>query len=88
MFQQLLSQGLCIPACAVRKSGMERPEPVITRIIDKRIVDAKCSACNEPLDMPNEVKSTREQELALEVAFARHLQEKHREDFYTPYAPQ
>jgi hypothetical protein len=84
MFQQLLSHSSRFRA--VRELGMEKPEPVVTRIIDKRIVDAKCSACNEPLDMADEVKSTGEQELALEVAFDRHLQEKHRDCFYTPDA--
>jgi hypothetical protein len=31
--------------------------------------------------MPNEVASAREQEYKLEVAFGRHLREKHPEDF-------
>jgi hypothetical protein len=60
---------------------MQRPEPIVTRTIDKRITDANCSVCNETLEMPNEVKSVREQEHALEVAFAKHLKAKHGEDF-------
>ena len=60
---------------------MPKPEPIVTRTIDKRITDAKCSECNEPLNMPNTVKSAREQEYELEVAFAKHLKAKHREDF-------
>ena len=60
---------------------MSKPEPIVTEVIDKRITRAKCSACDEPLDMPNEVGSAREQEYTLEVAFAKHLKEKHREDF-------
>lgn len=61
--------------------GMSKPEPIVTRTIDKRITEAKCSECNEPLEMPNTVKSAREQEYELEVAFAKHLKAKHREDF-------
>ena len=60
--------------------GMGKPEPVVTRLIDKRIVSAKCSECDEPLNMPNVVKSAKEQEYELEVVFAKHLKAKHRED--------
>ena len=60
---------------------MGKPEPIVTTLIDKRIVAAKCSECNEPLDMPNVVGSAREQEYKLEIAFAQHLKAKHSEDF-------
>lgn len=57
---------------------MSKPEPIVTRLIDRRITEAKCSACDEPLEMPNKVGSRQEQELALEVAFAKHLQDRHK----------
>jgi hypothetical protein len=59
---------------------MEKPEPIVTCVIDKRITEAKCSVCDEPLDMPNDVGSVHQQEYALEVAFATHLKAKHSEN--------
>ena len=56
---------------------MKKPEPIVTRVIDNRITDAECSACGETLEMPDTVGSRQEQELALEIAFAKHLQSKH-----------
>jgi hypothetical protein len=56
---------------------MAKPEPIVTRMIDNRITDAKCSECGEALDMPNEVNSAAAQEYELEVAFAKHVNTKH-----------
>jgi len=53
------------------------PEPVITKEIDGRITEAKCSACDEQLDLGNKVGSADEQDQKMEDAFAAHVAEKH-----------
>jgi hypothetical protein len=56
---------------------MTKPEPIVTQLIDKRITEAKCSACGEALEIPDRVGSRQEQELVLEIAFGKHLRMKH-----------
>ncbi len=56
---------------------MEKIEPIVTMLIDKRITEAKCSACDAILDLGNPVGSAREQEYKLEVVFAEHLKATH-----------
>ncbi len=55
------------------------PEPVITQKIDGRITEAKCSACDEQLDLGNKVGSAAEQEQKMEDALAEHVAQKHSE---------
>jgi hypothetical protein len=57
---------------------MNLPEPIVTGLIDAQITAAKCSACDESLDMPKEVGSRDDQELKLERAFAKHIENRHR----------
>ncbi len=56
---------------------MSEPEPIVTKTLDGRITEAKCSDCHEQLEMGNDVGSVAEQEEKMEDAFARHVQEKH-----------
>jgi len=60
-------------ACSVPE-----PEPIVTLMIDKRILFAKCSECDEPLDLSVTVGSAEEQESKLHAAFAEHMDAKHR----------
>jgi hypothetical protein len=53
------------------------PEPVITKKIDGRITEAKCSVCDEELDLGVKVGSAAEQERKMEEALAAHVEEKH-----------
>jgi hypothetical protein len=57
-----------------------KPEPIVTQIIDKRITEAKCSACGEALDLGNDVGSINEQEMKLEAVFGRHMNARHRKE--------
>ena len=41
---------------------MPKPEPIVTMMIDQRILFAKCSECDEPLDLSVTVGSAEEQE--------------------------
>lgn len=52
-------------------------EPIATEFIDNRITAAKCSECDETLDVPNEINTPQDQELALEIAFAKHVRTRH-----------
>jgi pyrimidine deaminase RibD-like protein len=59
-------------------SSSSTPRPLPTRKIDNRIVEAKCSECNEPLDLGNDVGNSAEQEQKMHDVFLEHTQEKHR----------
>ncbi len=57
-----------------------QPEPVVTQIIDKRITEAKCSMCDEPLDLGDDVGTAKEQEMKVKAAFGRHMAKHRSED--------
>ena len=57
---------------------MPKPEPIVTLMIDQRIVYAKCSECDEPLELGVTVESAEEQESKLHAAFGEHMTAKHR----------
>jgi len=52
-------------------------EPIVTMMIDQRILFARCSECDEPLDLSVTVGSAEEQESKLYAAFAKHMDAKH-----------
>ncbi len=56
---------------------MAKPEPIVTKIIDGRITEAKCSDGDEQLELGDDVGSAFDQEQKMEEALARHVQEKH-----------
>jgi len=58
--------------------SVPKPEPIVTLIIDQRIVYAKCSECGEPLELGVTVGSAKEQESKLQAAFGKHMDAKHR----------
>jgi len=57
-----------------------QPEAVVTQRIDNRITEAKCSMCDEPFDLGNDVGTAKEQEMKLKAAFGRHVNAKHRSE--------
>ena len=59
---------------------MQKAEPIVTKIIDKRITEGKCSLCDEHLELGNDVGSAKEQDMKLKAAFGRHMADKHRKE--------
>lgn len=60
--------------------GMDKAEPIVTLLIDKRITEGKCSLCDKPLDLGNAVDSAKEQEMKLRAAFGRHMVTQHKSE--------
>jgi hypothetical protein len=58
---------------------MPKLEPVVTLIVDQRIIYAKCSECDESLELGVTVGSTKEQEEKLRAAFEKHVTARHRD---------
>ena len=71
--------GPIVIALSLRETcSVPKPEPVVTLMIDRRILFAKCSECDEPLDLSVTVGSAEDQELKLHAAFEKHMDAKHR----------
>ena len=56
---------------------MPKPEPFLARRIDGRIIEANCPICGDPLGLGNEIGSPQEQELKMQAAFDRHMNNRH-----------
>ena len=56
---------------------MEYGEPIATTAIDGRIIEAKCSLCDETLELGHEVGSKTDQRRKMSAAFQKHVKEKH-----------